>query len=85
MALNTTGILLEGVRLSVSVNEFVYPPRTLVTDNSTFNSLTDRCEYCLLATGQPDGQSGIYIKIQILNFRGLEMTLLIDSHTITRI
>lgn len=49
MALDKSGVLLEGIRLANANNPFNFPPRNLVTNSSTFNSVQDRAEYSILA------------------------------------
>lgn len=52
MGLNTSGSLLEGVRLASSSNAYAYPPRNFVSNATVFSSLGRRAEYCLLVSGQ---------------------------------
>jgi hypothetical protein len=68
MAFSTSGALLEGVRVAQSANPLVYPPRSITLDSVFLNSNTQRSEYCVWVTGQPDSQEGIYIHQTSLKF-----------------
>jgi len=71
MSFDTSGAVLEGVRLSQSVNTLVLPPRTLVQPQDThdFNKISQRAEYCIFVTGQSKDADGIYINDPNLKFR----------------
>lgn len=68
MTLDTTGAVLEGIRISQSTNPLVYPPRSLVTDSGIFDSVTSRAEYCIFVKGQSDTEDGLYINDPNLKF-----------------
>ncbi len=71
MALNTSGAVLEGVRLSSSCNTYIYPPRNFIqdTDESAFQSVTSRADYCVWVSGQTIGTQGLEIASDSLAFR----------------
>lgn len=45
MTLNTSGALLEGVRISSGNSGFTFPPKSVVLDSTTFDAQTTRAEY----------------------------------------
>ena len=54
MSLDTSGFLLEGIRISSGNNPFSYPPRSVVSDTNAFNSSPGRADYIIFAGGQSD-------------------------------
>lgn len=69
MALDTSGFLLEGVRLATANNPFTFPPRTLITDSGALNARSGRAEYCLFVHGQASGRTGVDVADPELRFR----------------
>src|SRR5512135_968371 len=63
MSLDTSGALLEGIRVSTGNNQFTFPPRTYVADQTALNNSESlgRAEYMLFVAGQAVGQKGIEI------------------------
>lgn len=59
MGLDTSGFLLEGVRVATGNNAFTYPPRSVVSGSVI--SGTGRSEYLIIVSGQRAGQTGIDI------------------------
>lgn len=49
MALDTSGRLLEGIRISSGNNSLTFPPRSLISDLTVFNAKTTRAEYAIIA------------------------------------
>lgn len=49
MSIDTSGGLLEGIRLSEGNNGFTFPPRTVVSDQTSLDSVSGRAEYVLIA------------------------------------
>ena len=58
MGLDTTGLLLEGVRLATGNNAFTYPPRSVASGSI---SGSDRAEYMVFVSGQASGTAGLDI------------------------
>lgn len=48
MALDLSGRLLEGIRISTGNNSLTFPPRSLISDQTTFDSPTTRAEYAII-------------------------------------
>lgn len=69
MSLDLSGVLLDEVRLSSSVNPLVFSPRNIVSDQSALNNITSSKEYCLAVGGQSSNQDGIYINDPNLIFK----------------
>jgi len=61
MSLDTSGFLLEGVRVATGNNPFTYPPRDVVSDPSAFASSPGRADYMVFVAGQTSGSAGIDI------------------------
>lgn len=61
MSLNTSGGLLEGIRLATGNNPFTYPPRSIVVDQGQLDAIPYPSEYMLFVEGQAAGSSGIDI------------------------
>ena len=69
MALDVSGALLEGIRISTGNNPFTFPPRSIVTDDLAFNSIGDRAEYVLIAASTDPSQKTADIADTTLRFR----------------
>jgi len=69
MSLNTSGGLLEGVRLATGNNPFTYPPRSVVVSQGTLDAISGRAEYALFAAGQAVGAAGIDVGSPDLSFK----------------
>ena len=69
MSLNTSGGLLEGVRLATGNNPFTYPPRSVVVSQGTLDAISGRAEYALFAAGQAVGAAGIDAGSPDLSFK----------------
>ena len=61
MTLDTSGFLLEGIRIASGNSPFSYPPRNIVSDYSILNSASGRAEYVMFVGGQALGFSGMDI------------------------
>ena len=70
MSLDTTGMLLEGMRVATGNNQFTFPPRNLIFNQSTLDSSQSlgRAEYMLFVAGQATGASGIEIADPNISF-----------------
>lgn len=69
MALDTSGYLLEGIRLATANNPFTFPPRTVVPNPEAFAGRSGRADYCLFVSGQAPGRSGMDVADPALRFR----------------
>ncbi len=69
MPLDTSGALLEGVRISEGNNQFSYPPRDIVSDEGAFNSVSSRAEYVLITFSTDPSVSSMEIADPSLRFR----------------
>lgn len=58
MGLDTSGFLLEGVRVATGNNAFTYPPRSVLSGSV---SGSGRSDYLVFVSGQQDGQAGLDI------------------------
>lgn len=63
MSLDTSGMLLEGIRVASGNNALTFPPNDLVVNESTFDGSQSlgRAEYMLFVGGQSIGSSGVEI------------------------
>ena len=61
MGLDTSGYLLEGIRVATGNNTFIYPPRSSITDSNVFNSSPNPAQYIIWVGGQASGSKGIEI------------------------
>jgi hypothetical protein len=63
MSLDTSGCLLEGIRVATGNSPFTFPPRTYVTDQTALDNSESlgRAEYMLFVAGQTAGTKGIEI------------------------
>lgn len=68
MTLDTSGLFLEGVKLASGNGPLTFPPRSVVTDTSAFESQELRAEYVLLASSTDPVQRGIEIADPNLRF-----------------
>jgi hypothetical protein len=69
MPLDTTGALLEGIRVSSGNNPLTFPSRSVVSDPIVFNSIINRAEYVLIINSTNPVQSSLEIadpNLQIL-------------------
>jgi hypothetical protein len=69
--LDTSGGLLEGIRLANGNNAYTFPPRTVISDQTALDNAANtsgRAEYMLFATGQVAGAIGIEIADPTLSF-----------------
>jgi hypothetical protein len=69
MPFDTSGALLEGVRISEGNNPYSYPPRDLVSNASAFNAVTARSEYVLIAYSTDPVKAALEIADPELRFR----------------
>lgn len=69
MSLDTSGFLLEGIRVATGNNPFTYPPRDVVSDAAAFGSSPGRADYMLFASGQAPGSAGMDIGDPALRFQ----------------
>jgi hypothetical protein len=68
MALNTTGFLLEGMRVATANSPYTFPARTLVTDQGAIDASPGRAEYAVFVSGQDPALPGIEIADPNLRF-----------------
>jgi len=68
MALNTSGYLLEGMRIATANSPFTFPARTLVTNQAAIDASPGRAEYAIFTSGQDPSQPGIEIADPNLRF-----------------
>lgn len=61
MTLDTSGFLLEGVRVAAGNSPFTYPPRSVVSDQPALDASAGRADYMLSVAGQGAGSDGIEI------------------------
>ncbi len=69
MPLDTSGALLEGVRISEGNNPFSYPPRDLVSSAPAFASVSSRAEYVLISFSTDPARLSLQIADPSLRFR----------------
>lgn len=69
MPLDTSGALLEGIRISEGNNPFSYPPRSLASDPSQLNAVTQRAEYVLVTHCVDPSKQAVEIADPDLRFR----------------
>ncbi len=61
MALDTSGFLLEGIRVATGNNAFSFPPRNLISDQASFNAASGRADYVILAGSTNSSKSAAEI------------------------
>ena len=61
MPLDTSGFLLEGIRIASGNSQFTYPPRSVISNANDFNSSPGRADYVMFAGGQVEDASGMDI------------------------
>lgn len=59
MTLDTSGFLLEGVRVASGNSPLTFPPRSVVVDAGALGASPGRAEYALFVSGQSPGKSGM--------------------------
>jgi len=61
--LDTSGMLLEGVRIATGNNPLTFPPRSLIVNETVFDDSQPlgRAEYMFYVAGQASGTTGIEI------------------------
>ncbi len=69
MLLDTSGALLEGVRISSGNSSFGFPPRSLVSNGGVFDDVTSRAEYVLVTDSLDPEKSDLEIADSDLVFR----------------
>lgn len=69
MPLDTSGALLEGVKISEGNSPFSYPPRDLVSDASAFAAVASRAEYVLISYSTDPSAQSMQIADPTLRFR----------------
>jgi hypothetical protein len=69
MPLDTSGALLEGVRISEGNNPYSFPPRDLVSDWSAFSTVSSRAEYVLVTHSSDPAKMELEIADPTLSFR----------------
>ncbi len=69
MPLDTSGALLEGVRISEGNNPYSFPPRDLVSDWSAFSAVSGRAEYVLVTYSSDPSKLELEIADPTLSFR----------------
>lgn len=69
MPLDTSGALLEGVRISEGNNPYSYPPRDIVSDATAFGAVTSRSEYVLISFSTDPAKAALEIADPELRFR----------------
>src|ERR1700675_4772769 len=69
MPLDTSGAILEGVRISEGNNPFSYPPRDLVSSASAFAAVTARAEYLLISYSADPAKLSLQIADPALRVR----------------
>jgi hypothetical protein len=69
MPLDTSGALLEGVRISEGNNPFSYPPRDLVSGALAFAAVASRAEYVLISHSTDPARRSLQIADPSLRFR----------------
>ena len=68
MSIDTSGGLLEGIRLSEGNNGFTFPPRDFVSGQPALDSIQDRAEYVLIADSSDPGKNDLEIADPDLRF-----------------
>jgi len=69
MPLDTSGALLEGVRISEGNNPYSFPPRDVVSDWSAFSAVSERAEYVLVTYSTDPAKLELEIADPTLRFR----------------
>jgi hypothetical protein len=70
VSLNTSGMLLEGIRVATGNNQLTFPARSIIVDQNSLDSSQSlgRAEYMIIVSGQAVGATGIEIADPNLKF-----------------
>lgn len=69
MSIDTSGGLLEGIRVSEGNYGFTFPPRSLVSNQSSLNTVSNRAEYAIIAYSSDQTKNDLEIADPNLYFR----------------
>lgn len=68
MSIDSSGGLLEGIRLSDGNNIFTFPPRTFISDDSALQSIKGRAEYVIIVDSNNSSKHNLEISDPDLKF-----------------